>query len=598
MKITKKLITLFIPILFSVSVFAQVQMEEGSIQFSFDMYKKIKLSEDNSNIFFSPMSVSSAFTVPYAAASGLTKKQIESVLYYDDNPKKSLKQHKDFSRRLESSNDVTISLANGLWIDESMPINPSFQRMVKQFTGKDEIHRVSFAKEHEGCRSQINQWVEDNTEQNIKELIPENGVNELTRFVMSNAIYFKGDWQTKFEEQLTATNGFYGPNKEVIPTQFMTKAVTDHKYYENDKVQILELPYKGESISMVIVLPRFENGLETIENSLSVVTYKKWLDAMTKRPVVVALPKFNMKIQYDLRSIFRKMGLKEPFTDAATFDKMTPKGGLKLTKVYHQSFIVVSESGTEAAGATIGVGTIKGPKPKPAYFNANQPFLFFIKDNQTDMILFMGRLTKPSFSDKVMYSNEQPPRFPSINIPESDQIHFVEKGESLYGISKKYGVKIEQIQRLNNMKSNVVRIGQELLIQEGEKSQNEKPAPIVIMASNDIHEVHPGESLFSISRKYKLSIDKLKELNGLVDNTIIIGQKLVVQENVQKAPMPKPEIKPERKLTLVTDKMYKVKKGDTLWKIANQHKLSVPQLKKMNNLVDNMLNIGQELRVQ
>ncbi|MFK7946585.1 MAG: serpin family protein [Saprospiraceae bacterium] len=597
MKSTKRLIISFALILFSVLTFAQVPMKEGSIQFSFDMYKKLKTTNKNDNIFFSPMSVSNAFAVPYVAASGLTKQQIQGVFYYDDNPKKNLKKYKDFSRNLERSNDVTISLANSLWIDEKMPINPSFQKNVKQFTGRDEIHKVSFTKNHKACRSQINQWVEDNTEKNIKNLIPEKGINELTRFVMTNAVYFKGDWKTKFDDDFTATNNFYGLEK-VIPTQFMTKAVTDHFYYENDQVQILELPYKGESTSMVIVLPRFENGLATLENNLSVATYNKWLNVMTKRPVVVSMPKFNMKIQYDLRSTFRKMDLKEPFTDAAAFDNMTPKGGLKLTKVYHQSFIVVSESGTEAAGATVVQSDVKGPKPKPAYFNANQPFLFFIKDNETNMILFMGRLTKPSFSEEVTYSNEQPPRFPPVVMPKSDKIHFVEKGESLYGISKKYGVAMEQIKTLNKMTSNGVKIGQELLIQEGEKGGNVEPTPIIITQSNDTHEVYPGESLFSISRKYKLSVDKLKALNGMSDNTIKIGQKLVVKENTQKSPTSTSTPKPEPKPIFVSQKTYKVKKGDTLWKIATQHQLSVSQLKKMNDLTNNVVNIGQELKVK
>lgn len=601
MKSTKRLIISFILIFISASIFAQVQMEEGSMQFSFDMYKKLKTADKEGNIFFSPISVSNAFSVPYVAATGLTKKQIEGVFNYDNNPKKNLKHYKGFSKSLERSNDVTISLVNDLWIDESMPINPSFLKTVKQFTGKDEIHKVSFAKNYKASRSQINQWIEENTEKNIKDLIPERGINELTRFIMANAIYFKGDWQEKFDEQLTATNGFYGLNDKVIQTEFMAKAVSDHKYYENDQVQILELPYKGKSTSMIVVLPRFDNGLATIENTLNAATYEKWLKAMTKRPVVVSMPKFNMKIQYDLRSTFRKMGLKEPFTDAAAFDNMTPKGGLKLTKVYHQAFIVVSESGTEAAGATAGIGDVKGLKQAPAYFNANQPFLFFIKDDDTDIILFMGRLTEPSFSDKVTYSDKQPVRFPPVVIPASDNIHFVEKGETLYGISKKYKVRTEQIIRLNNMPNNVLKVGQKLLIQEGEKGPGSRePAPIIITQTEDTHEVYSGESLFSISRKYKISVEKIKQLNGLSDNTIKIGQELVVRENTEKKPVLKPTLTPELKPkpTFVNSKTYKVQKGDTLWKIANQNKISVAQLKQLNNLTTDIVSIGQKLTVK
>lgn len=582
---------------------AQSSTEIGSVQFSFDLYKKISSTDNSGNIFFSPISMSNAFSVPYLASSGLTKKQLETVFHFDENAKKNLKLYKELSNEFEGSKDITFRLANSLWIDESIPVNASFLRSVRQYTSKDELFKIDFSKNQDDSRLQINNWAEKATSGNIKDLFPPRSINELTRFIVASAVYFKGDWQVKFDEKLTSSNNFYGVDEKVTRTAFMTKSADLHSYYENDKVQVLELPYKGESTSMIVILPRFKGDLQTIENQLSAKTYKDWLGSMTKRPVIVSLPKFNLKLQYDLRSTLRRMGLKEPFTDAANFDNMTADNDLKLTKVYHQSFIIVSESGTEATGATGIIGSVKGPQPAPAYFNANQPFLFIIKDNKMDVILFMGRLTEPSSSNNVTYRDEEPsPMLYSLKSAPIDKVHFVEKGESLYKISKMYGVKVEDIQRLNGMKDFSINIGQELLI-EKKNSKGVTSRPVAPKVEKTVtiqpkkHEVFPGESLFSISRKYGLSVDELKKLNGMTNNMIRIGQELIVQKSSEKLETPTKQVistptPPPTKHTL-----YVVKKGDTLWAIAHKNKISVEQLKQLNNLTDNTLNIGQELKV-
>jgi serpin B len=604
MKYFKKSAIIFGLIFINQLAFGQVSVKDGTMAFSFDLYSKLRTADKNGNIFFSPMSVSTAFTLPYVGATGLTKEQIESVFYYDDNAKKNLKQYRDFMNNLERSKDVTLRIANGMWLEETMPINKDFIKTTRQLTGKDEIHQIAFTKNYKAGQSQINQWIANQTGGNIKDLLQEGSINELTRFVMANAIYFQGNWAIPFDNKLTATNGFYGFNK-TTETQFMTKPLADHKYAENDDFQILELPYAGESTSMVIILPRFADGLEKIENSLSANNYKQWLNTMTKRPVVVTMPKFHMKIQYDMRSIFRKMGLKEPFTDAAAFDNISTIN-LRLSNVFHQAFIIVSEEGTEATAATGIVGGVKGLKPKPAFFNANQPFLFFIKDNKTDMILFMGRMTEPENNATVAYTTDiQPVRFPEIPTPKTDKIHWIEKGESLYGISKQYGVTIEQIKLLNNMTDNNVQIGQELLIQEGETTKGIAVTPEKTMTLSTTHEVNPGESLFSIAKKYKLTVDELKALNGMTDNTIFIGRQLTVRageksKSTATPTLQKPVIKVETPQRPASFKQntYIVQQGDTLWKISKQFNISVDKIKTVNKLASDILEIGQELTVK
>lgn len=605
MKYFKKSVIAFSLILISQFSFGQTTVKDGTMAFSFDLYGKLRTADKEGNIFFSPMSISTAFTLPYAGATGLTKEQIETTFYYDDNAKKNLKSYRDFTANLERSKDVTLRMANGIWLEETMPIDKDFIKTARQLTGKDEIHQVSFTKNYKASTSQINQWIANQTGGNIKDLLEDGSTNELTRFVMANAIYFQGNWAIPFDNKLTATNVFYGFNDKKIETQFMTKPVTDHKYAENDDFQILELPYAGESTSMIIILPRFADGLAKIENSLSANNYKQWLNTMTKRPVVVTLPKFQLKIQYNLRSTFRKMGLKEPFMDAASFDNISPQT-LRLSNVFHQAFIIVSEEGTEATAATGIVGGVKGLKPKPAFFNANQPFLFFIKDNKTDMILFMGRMTEPENSAAVTYTTAIPPkRFPEIPTPKTDKIHWVEKGESLYGISKQYGVTIDQIKLLNNMADNNVQIGQELLIQEGEIKGIENDNPLINTAISSIHEVNPGETLFSIAKKYKLTLDQLKALNEMSENTVFLGQKLIVRaaekpKTVAPAPLPKPRLiplTPPQQSSFKQD-TYIVQQGDTLWKISKQFNISVDKIKTVNKLQSDVLEVGQELTVK
>ena len=604
MKICQSLFILLVSLLFKTAINAQSSTEVGSLQFSFDLYKKISNADNSGNVFFSPISMSNAFSVPYLAASGLTKEQIETVFHFDENAKKNLKLYKDLTSEFEGSKNITFRLANSLWIDESIPINASFLRNVRQYTSRDDLFKIDFSKNQDDSRLQINNWVDKATSGNIKDLFPPRSINELTRFIMASAVYFKGDWHLKFDEKLTSSNDFYGVNDKVVQTSFMTKSADLHKYYENNEVQVLELPYKGASTSMIIVLPRFKGDLQTIEEQLSVKTYKNWLSSMTQRPVIVSLPKFNLKLQYDLRSTFRRMGLKEPFTDAANFDNMTASNDLKLTKVYHQSFIIVSESGTEATGATGVIGTVKGPQPAPAYFNANQPFLFIIKDNKTDAILFMGRLTEPSSSSDVTYRDEeQSPMLYSLKSAPINKVHFVEKGESLYKISRMYGVKVEDIQRLNDMKDFTINVGQELLIEKN-NSKGVMSSPVAPKVETAVtiqpkkHEVFPGESLFSISRKYGLSVDELKNLNGMANNMIRVGQELVVQKTSEKIQTPTSPVISTPKSTTTKHTLYIVKKGDTLWAIAHRNKISVEQLKQLNNLTDNTLNVGQELRIK
>ncbi len=601
MKVTQRFIIILIGVLIQVNLFSQ---SDGINAFNFDFYQKTSQVDPSENIFYSPLSIATAFSVPYAGSEGLTKTQLEKVFRFDDNSKRNLKDYYKLTNRLERADDVNLRIANSLWIEESMPFDKSFLRTTKNLTGRENIYQTSFVKDSETVRGRINSWVSNNTNGSIRSLLDKGSLNAFTKFVMANAIYFKGNWEIPFDKELTATNEFYGLDGLAIPTQFMTKKVEKHRYYEDDEVQVVELGYEDRDISMVVVLPRFANNFQKIQNSLSTSKFNKWMENIAPRPVVVTIPKFQMNIKYDLRSTLRKMGLKEPFTENANFSEMS-KIPLRVSKVVHQAFLQVDEIGTEASASTSIIGVPKGNlNQKPAFFNANQPFLFFIVDRNNNTILFTGRLTKPNYEDAKEYSDKQPVRFPVLPIPETDEVHWVKKGETLYAVAKYYNVPVEQIVSLNQLSSNSLQVNQKLLIKEGTKSITEtiKPKPKDKLPEvsptnnkkNVVHKVVKGESLFAISRKYKIGVDEIKGLNSLSSNVLSIGQELLVS----KGTVNQPKGKAPKKETVFTQKgidKYIVKKGDTLWKIANSNKISVDMIKTLNNMNSNVISIGQQL---
>ena len=584
--------------------------------FNFDFYQKVSQADKDENIFYSPFSISTAFSVPYAGSSGLTKTQIEKVFRFDENTKRNLKDFHKLSNRLERADDVSLTIANSLWLQHTMPFEKSFLKKTKSLTGKEDIYQVDFTKDFEKERATINSWVSKTTNGSIKSLLEKGSLNSLTSFVMANAIYFKGNWEIPFDKELTATNEFYGLNDEVVSTQFMTKKVEKHRYYEDDEVQVLELAYEGRDISMIMVLPRFADNFEQIQSTINSSKYDKWMNGIAPRPVVVTIPKFQMNIKYDLRSTFRKMGLKEPFTQNANFSEIS-KRPLRISKVVHQAFLQIDEVGTEASAATTVIGMPKGGlTQKPAFFNANQPFLFFIIDRSTSTILFTGRLTKPNYENLADYSDEQPKRFPVLPIPAVDEVHWVTKGETLYAVSRQYKVPVEQIISLNSLTTNSLQVNQKLLIQEGTKGGNipivdnnkikvidkiNKPnIPVVkpIATKKEVvHKVSKGESLFAISRKYKIGVEEIKAFNRMSSNVINVGQELVVSKEIINESKGVAVIKKITKPVSIPKetKKYVVKKGDTLWKIANNFAVSIDKIKQMNQMNSNIISIGQEL---
>jgi len=368
---------------------------KGNNIFGLDLYQILTAKEDG-NIFISPYSISSALAMTYAGANGNTKKQMAEVLYFNlpDN-----ELHSAFSK-LNSifnapKNDFQLAIANSLWGQINYPFREDFIELVKKYYSAG-FNLVDFVNDlnREKARNEINKWVEDRTNQKIKELIQKGDLTSLTRLVLVNAIYFKGKWKYTFNKKETKEIPFFVDEKRTSKVPMMHQ-VNDFNYYEDKDLQAIELPYSGDELSMIVILPK-ERTLSKLEKNLNYTLLDKISTNMAKEKIEVYFPKFKIEKRYILNEPLIKLGMSDAFDDMlADFSGMTGSRDLYISKVIHQSFIEVNEEGTEAAAATAVIMSGKSISLGPKIFKADHPFLFFIIHKPTNTILFMGRFIEP-----------------------------------------------------------------------------------------------------------------------------------------------------------------------------------------------------------
>ena len=369
---------------------------EANTAFALQLYGKLRSTEGN--LALSPYSISSALAMTYAGARGDTARQMEQTLHFDPS---TTGLHELFGRldaalkAAQGSNEL--SIANSLWPQVKYPFREGFLNLLKKDYGAT-VTSLNYQREAEPARARINQWVDDKTRHKIAELIGPGVLNEITRMVLVNAIYFKGTWATPFPASSTRPDKFYAQPDTAFTVPFMHER--DHfRYGENDRLQMLTLPYIGRQLEMVVLLPRSRDGIGPLESSLTPASLAAWTSGMREQEVNVALPKFKMASGFSLAQPLKAMGLKDAFDpERADFSDMDGRAHwLYLSAVLHKAYIEVNEKGTEAAAATAVVMTPTAlliQKP-PREFRADHPFLFLIRDSTTGSILFMGRVMKP-----------------------------------------------------------------------------------------------------------------------------------------------------------------------------------------------------------
>jgi len=376
----------------------------GNSEFALELYAKLNgdpnAKKAGGNLFFSPYSISTALAMTWAGARGETEKQMTEVLRFSLSQERLHQAFGTLEKQLNAGGKkcgYELSVANALWGQKGYGFLKEFLTLTRKNYGAG-LKEVDFIDPavREKARKKINRWVEKKTNKKIKDLIQPGVLNQLTRLVLTNAIYFKGDWAIEFDKKDTRDAPFkVSADKEVIVPMMHLK--DKFKYAETNDLQILELPYKNKDLSMIVLLPKKADGLEELEKSLTLKKLNIWLGALRKQEVIVYLPKFKMAFgPLELKDILKSMGMKDAFSMAADFSGMDGTKMLFISNVLHKAFVAVDEKGTEAAAATAMVVTLKAETMAPTVFRADHPFVFMIKDNRSGSILFMGRVVNPA----------------------------------------------------------------------------------------------------------------------------------------------------------------------------------------------------------
>jgi serpin B len=374
---------------------------EADNQFAFDLYQRLRANEGN--LFFSPASISMALAMTYVGAAENTESQMAKTLHFE-MPRVQLDEQMRALRTSwntkEKKQGFRLDVANRLWGQDGYHFLPEFLRVTRTDYGA-ELGQLDFRSEAEKARQTINAWVEDHTGQKITNLIPSPEALKDARLVLTNAVYFKGEWQEPFDKGWTKNEDFHVSADRKIKAPMMHKQ-DDFRYAHVDGLQVLELRYGDESLSMVVLLPEKVGKLNQLEENLTTANLQKWTESLDSEEVIVYLPKFKTTSQFQLSDTLKAMGMVSAFDGGtADFSGMTGNRDLFISAVIHKAFVDINEEGTEAAAATAVVAVptsapFRTEPKKPPVFRADHPFVFLIRDNRTGAILFLGRMIDPS----------------------------------------------------------------------------------------------------------------------------------------------------------------------------------------------------------
>lgn len=371
--------------------------------FAADLYRQLRGRDGN--LFFSPVSMSTALAMTYAGARGKTADEMARVLHFSLPQERLHPAMKLLLDRLNADGaqgSYKLFLANAVWAQKDYQFNQDFLQVLSDQYDAG-INQADFAHNAEQSRKTINAWVAEHTAQHILDLLAQAPPPE-TRLILTNAVYFKGTWQEQFDTKETQDGDFNValPMMKHVAAPFMHRT-GDFGYLNGGTFQVLEIPYENNALSMIIFLPDSPIGLPIMEQMMNGASLAGWLGRLQPNKVIVSLPKFKIEAQFEMVGTLRQMGMLQPFdpktADFSGIAELAPQEKLYISAVVHKAYVDVGEEGTEAAAAT-GVEIAKATavyrsEPIPV-FNADHPFLFLIRDNQSGSILFMGRVADPT----------------------------------------------------------------------------------------------------------------------------------------------------------------------------------------------------------
>jgi serpin B len=372
---------------------------DGNSAFALDLYQALK-GEDG-NLFYSPYSISAALAMTYAGARGETEQQMADTLNFD-LPQNRLHPafnllEQELARRGEGAEGkdgegFRLHVTNDLWGQKDYTFLSDFLDTLAENYGAG-LRTLDFINEPEESRLIINDWISEQTEGRIEDLIPQGLIDTLTRLVLTNAIYFNAAWQYPFNEESTSDGVFHllEGGETTVPMMSQTESFG---YAEGDDYQAVELLYDGGELSMVILLPR-SGHFKEFEETLDAGLVNEIINALERKEVAITMPKFEFESAFRMRETLKAMGMPIAFSDMADFSGMTGGRDLYIDEVVHKAFVSVDEAGTEAAAATAVIMKLTAMPAEPVEFTVDRPFIFLIRDIETNSILFVGRVMNP-----------------------------------------------------------------------------------------------------------------------------------------------------------------------------------------------------------
>ena len=378
-----------------------VALIEGDSEFAFNLYQVLRDSDDN--LFYSPYSISLAMAMTYAGASGDTENQMGDALNFMLTQDRLHTAFNALDLELasrgkfnggEEDEGFRLHIVNAIWGQKDYDFLQEYLDLLAENYGAG-LRILDFMNAAEQSRVTINDWVSEQTEERIKDLIPEGAVNELTRLVLTNAIYFNAAWQYPFDEEITSEGEFFLLDGNKVPVSMMRQTAS-FGYMEGEGYQALELPYDGCELSMVILLPE-EGKFASFEASLSRQLVDGIIRKVGYRQVDLSMPKFEYESSFGLKQPLATLGMQDAFSpEAADFSGMDGRRDLFIQDVLHKAFVSVDEAGTEAAAATAVIVGTTSVSPEQVEIKIDRPFIFLIRDIKTGTVLFVGRVLNPS----------------------------------------------------------------------------------------------------------------------------------------------------------------------------------------------------------
>jgi len=373
---------------------------DGNNAFAFDLYRALK--GERGNLFYSPYSISQALAMTYAGARDTTEKEMAGTLHFTLAQDRLHPAFNSLDQQLKARGQgakgkdgkgFRLNIVNAIWGQAGYTFLADYLDLLAQNYGAG-LRTLDFRAAPELSRQTINKWVEDQTEQRIKDLIPSGGIDPLTRLVLTNAIYFNAAWASNFEKDLTQPAPFHLIDGSTVDVPMM-RQTERLGYAASDGYQAVSLPYDGRELEMVVLLPDGGKFAE-FEKSLDAGRVGTIIKDIVPKQVALSLPRFKFESEFSLGNVLANMGMPTAFSDQqADFSGMTGNRELSISKVIHKAFVGVDEAGTEAAAATAVIMRATAMPAMPQEVTVDRPFIFLIRDVQTGSVIFVGRVVNP-----------------------------------------------------------------------------------------------------------------------------------------------------------------------------------------------------------